>query len=407
MTDLDFSLLSLRDLLSLDACTRCGECIPACPIEQAAGQDHSTAFTKIAQGREAWQSQCWGLLGRLMGRKSPDLQGMSLSAYDCTLCGRCHVVCPVGIDTHHLWVNQRRQLSRASAAPEEIARLAATVRETGNIAGRPPEERLSWLANAPLGGEVAGPPEVLLFTGCLSSLYPQAFGLSQALLALLRLAGVRVGLLGAEEVCCGFPLYAAGREEEALSLAHRNLDLIQAQGATTVVTPCPSCYYTLSECYPRWLGGNTGLRVLHGVEYLDEVSEALRPRLGRLDLRLTYHDPCDLGRLSGIYEIPRRLLGLIPGLTLVEMEENREMALCCGGGGDVEMVNAKLSEAISDLRLSQAAATGAEAIATACPQCKRALGAAARRDRRRLPTYDVAELLLRSATIQDTPQVNS
>jgi len=396
MSRLDFSLLSVTHILSLYACTRCGECLDACPVLLATGRDYSTALDKIELWRATLHRQS-SLLRRLVGSdRVTDFRALADAAYDCTLCGRCHAVCPVYIQTHDLWIAQRRQLAQAHMAPLAISLLAERLRESGNIVGRPAEERTAWLNNMTMLPQVEGQPEVILYTGCLSSLYPQAFGLSQSLLSLLTLAGIPVALLGEKEVCCGYPLYASGLEAEAIALARHNLLVMKATGARTVVTPCPSCYHTLSECYPRWLGSEMDLRVMHGTEYLDQVVASIQPHLGPVPMRVTYHDPCDLGRLSGIYEIPRRLLQLIPGLELIEMRENREQALCCGGGGDVEMVNEGLSHAIADQRFAQALETGAEAIVTACPQCKRSLSAAARRARRRMRTYDVAELLAAS-----------
>jgi len=427
---LDRSQLSLRQMLSLDACTRCGECLPACPVLATTGSGESTALSKIDLWRRALRRgtdrtpapspppqlpgraprQPSGVGGMAttrpgLGLLRPVPSGRLLSAaYDCTLCGRCEAVCPVYIRTHDLWVAQRRQLAVAGLAPDAVLQMAERVRQSGNIAGSAAEERLAWLANA---GEGAAPapasahPDVVLFVGCLSSLYPQAFALPQALLGLLRLLGVNVAILGESEVCCGFPLYASGLEQEAFALARRNVELLKGSGARKVITSCPSCYHTLNVLYRRWLGAEMDLPVLHSTQYLDGLAGELAPRLRPLAEPLagpiTYHDPCDLGRLSGIYEPPRRLLRLIPGLELVEMAEHHEQALCCGGGGDVEMVNAGLSGAIAGRRLAQGQATGARALATACPQCKRALTSAARSARIRLRTYDVAELLLLSA----------
>jgi heterodisulfide reductase subunit D len=430
MKRLERDQLSLRQLLNIEACSRCAECVRACPVQAATSESDSTAMAKIALWKRALgrdlspgPSPTAGrgvgahssapvspfprfgkgaggvrsLFGRILRPAPPPGEGELVdAAFDCTLCGRCQAVCPLFLRTHDLWIAQRRQLARALIEPEAIARLAARLRQDGNIAGRPQAERLSWLGNMPEPPAVPDRAEVAVFVGCVGSLYPQAFALPQSLVTLLHLVGPPVALLGQREVCCGFPLYISGLEEEALSLARRNLEALKATGARTVVTPCPSCYHTLSVHYPLWLGAAWDVRVLNGAEYLDEMLAALLPRLKPLPLRVTYHDPCDLGRLSGIYELPRRLLRRIPGLELVEMEENREQALCCGGGGDVEMLKPELSQAIAGLRLKQAAATGAEAIATACPQCKRALTAAARRARSALRTYDVAELLLRS-----------
>lgn len=395
MSALDFGHLSLRDLASLDACTRCGECIPVCPV-LSAGEEHATAFVKIEQLRHEWRHEEGGLLGplgRLLGReKAVDPGRMAAASYDCTLCGHCAQVCPVQIDTHHLWLSQRRQLSQAGLAPSPVQATAETVGRTGNIAGRPAEDRLSWLSN--LDGQGRPAPDgadVLLFVGCLSALYPQAFSLPQALLPLLQGLGLRVAILGPEEVCCGFPLYIGGRVEEAVDLARRNAEAIRSSGAPLVLTSCPSCYHALKHWYPEWLGEPLGPRVLHAVELLAERADDLRP--APRPQKVTYHDPCDLGRRQGIYELPRDLLRRVPGLELVEMAANRESALCCGGGGDVEMARPELSRAMADRRFAQALETGAEAVVTTCPQCLRALNAAARRARRRVPTYDLAQML--------------
>lgn len=408
MKRLDLGCLSLRHLLSLDACTRCGECLLACPTLVAAGEDHATAFRKIALWRHSWRAGGWameaaearsgggrGVWQRLIRSEVPAGDAMAAAAYDCTLCGRCGAVCPVLIDTHDLWLAQRRQLVRAGMAPRALDELVGRLAASGNVAGRPSAERLSWLND---GAEALGEqhPDVVMFAGCVASLYPQAFAAARSLLAVLKATGVRVGLLGVDESCCGFPLYASGLQDEAVAQACSTLQALEAWHVRDLVTPCPSCYHVFSEQYGRWLGGVWDVRVLHSSECLWGLADRLRPLLKPLPLRVTYHDPCDLARLSGVYETPRRLLSLIPGLELLEMAENRERALCCGGGGDVEMVRPGLTEAIADRRFEQAVATGAEAIVTACPQCMRTLSAAARRARKRVRTYDVAELLLLS-----------
>jgi heterodisulfide reductase subunit D len=397
MKGADFSAFSPAELLSLEACTRCGRCVPVCPVAVATGEEQSTALAKIEQLRRAWQRQ-HSLIGRLVNpRRPPDYAGMERAAFECTLCGLCQEICPLGIETRALWLAQRKLLHRAGLTPLPILAMVQAIERTGNVAGRPQEERLSWAANLSRPVSTARDPEVLLFGGCVASLYPQAFGTLQALAAILALAGVPYALLGENELCCGYPLITSGCEEPAALLARRNMELLVGTGAKVVVVPCPSCRVAFQEFYPALLGrAARQLTFLHAVEYFATIAHRLFPLPGRVELTITYHDPCDLGRAGGIYELPRRLLALVPGIQLVEMEPNRGNAFCCGGGGGVEMTNPGLSQAVAARRLEQAVATGAQAIVTACPQCKRSLSTAARRQRVRLPTLDLSEVLLQA-----------
>jgi Fe-S oxidoreductase len=167
-------------------------------------------------------------------------------------------------------------------------------------------------------------------------------------------------------------------------------------GAKTLVAACPSCYHTWKHDYPRLMGEPLGFDVLHETELLAELVAAGAFDLKPVEKVVTYHDPCDLGRTSGIYEEPRQIIQAIPGITFVEMADNRQYALCCGGGGDVEMADAETAQAVGQRRMVQAQDVGAELIITACQQCKRTLLGAARKARIRIRTLDVSELLLQS-----------
>jgi len=148
--------------------------------------------------------------------------------------------------------------------------------------------------------------------------------------------------------------------------------------------------------YSRYVGGDYGFEVLHASEYLARLIEEGRIKLGQVDMTVTYHDPCDLGRKSGVFDAPRFIMESIPGVTLVEMANSRENALCCGGGGDIAMAEADVSEAIAERRLAQAVATEAKAIVSACQQCKRTLQQAATKTKTRIRVLDVAELVWRA-----------
>jgi heterodisulfide reductase subunit D len=241
---------------------------------------------------------------------------------------------------------------------------------------------------------------VAFFTGCVSSLYPMVYAIPQAFVQLLERAGVGYVTLNGEEWCCGYPLMAAGLDADAL-IAHNVAD-IAALGVTRVVATCPSCYKTFKTRYPQ-----DQFEALHATQLLLKLLEEGRlrpahtPRVRRDPsktgpLRVTYHDPCDLGRKAGVYEPPRQILARIPGIELVEMETNRALASCCGGGGNLESLEPDLSAAIADRRFAQAQSVGAEVIVSACQQCQRTLGMAGRRARSRVPVMDIAQILLAS-----------
>jgi len=441
-----------RQLMELDACTRCGECLAWCPAFAENGEELAHPLGKIACVKE-WVGRQYGLRARLFGRRGiqeAEVARFSQGLYQCTLCARCGEVCPVHIDTRPLWLAMREQMVELGACPPALAALREQVLAHHNIVGDDNANRLAWAGNLPQGaGGLAGKrAEMVYFVGCVASFYPQAYSIPQSLAQTLQAAGVSFATLGGEEWCCGFPLIVAGLGREATELARHNVAAVRAAGATTLVTTCPSCLHTWRHDYPRLLGEPLGFAVRHATEVLGDLVEAGRLRLhpcavgavrepplhggepplhggepplhggepplrggepplrggepplhgGEPPLLVTYHDPCDLGRTCGIYEAPRRLLRAIPGVELREMKDNRELALCCGGGGDVEMAAPSLSAALARRRLAQARETGAEVIVSACQQCKRTLAAAARREGLRVRVLDITEVLWRSVT---------
>jgi Fe-S oxidoreductase len=324
-------------------------------------------------------------------------QAFSEGVYQCTLCGRCHVVCPVQIDTRPLWIAMRTLLVGRDLQPDLMNQLRETLLAYHNISGDPNENRLGWTAN------MAEPPEgldrkehadVVYFMGCVASFYPMVYSVPQSFVTLLDKAGVNFTTMGGEEYCCGFPMTIAGMGEDTHDMVHHNVEQVRALGVSTLVAACPSCYHTWAHEYPKILGEPLDIEVLHETEFLADLIRSGALKLKRLDKMATYHDPCDLGRTSGIYDTPREILDAIPGLTLVEMADNREDALCCGGGGDVEMSDAEVSKAVGRSRMLQAQETGAEMIVTACQQCKRTLLGAARANKIRIRTFDICEVLL-------------
>jgi len=359
-------------------CVECLACDGACPLVAEIPQRYlgpalmaGTADLKKATPLREWES-----------------------AYHCLLCGECTAICPSKVRMDDILLEARKESTRRGRLPLSLQRLGRNIATTHNISGQENQSRLLWKEEVP--SRFAEGAQTLYFVGCLASLFPSLYGTPRSFAALLEASRVDYGLLDGEEWCCGYPLILNGMMEEAKEVATHNLQKVKERGVKRVVMTCPSCYYTWREGYKALTGEETGVEVVHATQLLAELLDKKRLRIKGLSMKVTYHDPCDLGRKSWIYEAPRRILESIPGLTLVEMRKNREEALCCGGGGNLESYAPEIMAAIAQERLREAEETSAEAIVTACPQCQRTLREAARKLRAYLPVFDVVELLWRA-----------
>jgi Fe-S oxidoreductase len=179
------------------------------------------------------------------------------------------------------------------------------------------------------------------------------------------------------------------------ALAKHNVKQARKVGAKKVVFTCPSCYYAWAHLYPEY-ADVSGIQMMHATEFLGELLAGDELALGPVEEVVTYHDPCDLGRKSEVYDAPREVLGLIPGLDFREMAACRENAMCCGGGGDVEISDRTVSQGVAGNRVAQAQATGAKYVLSACQQCKRTLQEGARQNKIRVRAMDIVELVWQS-----------
>jgi heterodisulfide reductase subunit D len=368
------------DWRKLMTCIQCGSCTASCPAGPL--MDYAP--------RELWRLIRLGLRDELI---------TSRTFWLCTQCHACTVRCPRGIVTSETMLNLRRwAVAEGLVLPTALLRLRDSVETTHNILGEDNDTRLIWSENLePVPEQLTdtkrGRADVLLYAGCVGAMYPMAYSIPQSFVQILEQSAVTYTNLGGEEWCCGYPLYGAGLEKEVAELAQHNVERASSLQPKYLVATCPSCYHTWKHIYPRYISKTPGFEVLHASELLAALIDEGRIKLGELDWVVTYHDPCDLGRKGGVYEAPRSVINSIPGITLVEMRNNRENALCCGGGGDVAMWEAEVTEDIAERRLEQARATGATAIISACQQCKRTLLQAARKTRTRIRVLDVTELV--------------
>jgi len=387
--------LSVRDLVAFDSCVKCGSCVETCPVYAQSKQLEHT-MGGLFSNLKSFVRKSYGLPAVLFGSRNAHrdkLKDYSSHSYHCTLCGRCATVCPAFIGTRDVRIAARGFMVEQGDYPERIDRLAETLDKVHNILGEPNEDRLMWIQAA---GDV---PEnvyrketakTVYFVGCVASYFPTTKKIPQSFVRILERAGVDFTLLGGEEWCCGFPLIGAGMKEKARVLMEHNVDRVKKSGAERVVFACPSCYHTWME------EERSDIEMFHATQFIKKLIDEGKLRFKERVAKVTYHDPCDLGRASGVFDAPREILRAIPGVELIEMENNRERCTCCGGGGNLEMVNPELSAAMARAKIDEIRATGAGTVITACQQCVRTILSAARKNKIPLVTTDLVEFVLNS-----------
>ena len=367
-------------------CAHCGYCRVGCPIYEQIGWESGSPRAKMSIASKLADS------GHL---SEQDISRI----FQCTLCGKCRDVCSTRIDTLEVWKHLRECIVEKGEGPHNLKTLTQTIVENSNITGDEQENRELWmdsLEDEAYKQHVGRPGKVLYFTGCSGSLYPQVYGIPQAFVQILEKAGEDYTLLGAKESCCGFPLIAAGEPRKVKDQMMKNLEQIAHLGVDTVVTTCPSCYHTWRDTYPEILGKENSFKVMHSSQLIAQYIREGKLELHELNESVTYHDPCDLGRNSGVYDEPRFVLNAIPGLNFTEMNETRETSNCCGGGGNLEAVNAELTGQIAAKRIQDILDTGAQTVVSGCQQCKRTLQVNARKQKARVKVLDLTELVLKS-----------
>ena len=402
------SALTARQRLAMDACTECGQCLRVCPAAQASGDVNLSAEERMRKLKRLLRngSPLASLLRRLPGKlgealggrfaapSESELKDYASSVFRCSLCGDCEEVCPAKIPVKGLWLSLRQELARTGSAPAKIGMIKDNIAEFRNVFGEDNEERGDWvddMRRPPEDGCQKAKADIVYFTGCTGAYFPLAQKIPMAFAGLLEQAHADYTILAGAEWCCGFPLLGSGQGTELPDIVRHNVEAVRARGASTVVFTCPSCYQTWREHYPA------EFKLLHASELLASLATEGRLQLGELDMTVTYHDPCDLGRGSRVFDAPRRALACIPGLKLVEMAHSREHSLCCGGGGNLEMIDAGLSAKMAARRVQEALDTGAQAIVTTCQQCVRTMATYARRNKAPIEVLDLTQILERSA----------
>jgi len=383
------------EIISLEACSSCSLCADVCPAVAAAGDGRLSGFYRLHELKRLQRSRSgiWSKLFKKYRVSEEELQRFGDTVFKCTLCGNCEQVCPVGIRLKDIWLSLRSDLVHSGTYPKKVDMIGENISSSHNVFDEDNEERADWvddMPDAPEEGLIREQAEVVYFTGCVAAYFPMAQQIPVALSKIFQVAGVDFTLLGEEEWCCGFPLLGAGLREMTAEVIAHNMAAVRAKGAGTIVFACPSCYQMWREYYPR------EFEIFHFTEYACHLVNSGQLPLKQLDLTVTYHDPCDLGRGAGVYEAPRRVIRSLPGVRLVEMPRNRENCACCGGGGNLEMIDKDLSAGIAREKIEEALSTGAQAVVTACQQCVRTMTTHVKRNKIQLDVMDITQLIARA-----------
>ncbi len=329
-------------------CFQCGLCDVVCPWNRV----RSFSMRKIV--REA----AFGMT---------DIESEDI--WRCTTCGKCPQQCPRDVKQIESGVALRRIATEYGVFPtsvKPIRSISGSLVGEGNPLNEARKNRANWAEGLSVKTFTEG-MEILYFPGCYLSYDPRLKKVARATANLLKSAGVDFGILGAKENCCGESIRKTGDEEVFKRLARENIKTFIDNGVKKILVSSPHCYHTFKNEYPEFM---VNFEVVHISQFLFGLINEGRLKISKAyGKKVTYHDPCYLGRHNGIYDEPREVLKKIPGLDLMEMPDALKDSLCCGGGGGRIWMETPKSERFSDLRLEQAMGVGADVLVTSCPYC--------------------------------------
>lgn len=319
-------------------------------------------------GVETWSSK-----GRILATKALQNRELPVSKkivdvlYTCTECGLCYAQCFENLEVNEAIRATRHQIVEKGAAPKVFSETARNILKFGDPGAVPTERRLSWMQNLSLQPSPKK-ANVLYWVGC--TVADRTPNTAKAFVKILNHAKADFTMLKEKEGCCGYVLLATGFWNEAKAAAKETASQIEKTGVDALVTTCAGCYYTFTKLYPEILEVSLPCKIFHSSHYIENLIKNGKLQLKNLNLKVSYHDPCSLGRHSGVFENPRNVLRAIPGVTLTEMPLNKQLGRCCGGGGGLWSFNHQVSMDSAYLRLMDLQPLRVEVLTTACPLCQ-------------------------------------
>ncbi len=427
--------MTWKGLLDLGTCTECGRCQSQCPA-WATGKPLSPKQVILDLRDHAFAKAPW-LLATEEEREHLPADVLAEAArplvgtieengvidpdvlWSCTNCGACVEECPVDIEhIDHIDGMRRHQVLVESAFPTEATTMLNNLERKGNPWGMAEDRRADWITELDfevpvVDGTIPDGIEYLFWVGCAGALEDRAKKTTKAVAELLHTAGVTFAVLGPAEACTGDPARRLGNEFVFQMLAQQNVETLNEAGATKdkgrkVIASCPHCFNTISREYPQ-LGGD--YEVIHHTQLLAKLVEdgKLTP-VNPVDEKITYHDPCFLGRHNKVFTPPRAIIDAVPGTRAEEMHRCKNQGFCCGAGGARMWLEERIGKRINTERIDEALALNPDTVSTACPYCMVMLGDAINEKKASgeakdsLEVIDVAQLLVRSVRLREQAQ---
>ena len=408
-------------------CSRCAYC-KWMPLDLMKSWRFSKGCPSVEYGKFHSYSAGGRLITALslMDGRSTVTDKVRDSVFMCLMCGSCDVTCKMCrydmeplLAMHEL----RAKLVGDGHLPKQLEPMLESLRKDFNTMGEPQAKRGDWAKNLGVKDLSKTKAKAVFHAGCRYSFDGEQSGVAKTAVEILKKAGVDFGIMGAAESCCGGKAFSVGVDQQLKLAADHNLAAWKKAGVETVITPCADCYYAFKRLYPKHAGSK--IKVVHMVELLDQmVADGRLKMTKRVPMKVTYHDPCHLGRQGedyvpwdgvekkifgqaacydpprpryngafGVYDAPRNVLKAVPGVELVEMERNKEAAWCCGAGGGAREAYPEFSEWTAGERIEEAESTGADALVTACPWCERNFTDAVRGRKGKLEVLDILQLV--------------